>query len=449
MKLTESKIKYAGVVGMGRSGTAAIRLLTHLDYFVIAFDSSPAAVCTMDVKKTVFGDFTDTDLKDVSVLVLSPGVATTAKIVVRAKELNIPVISEVELACRNTSSTLLAITGSNGKTTTVEWLTHVINLSSVEAEAVAAGNMGYALSDAILDNPLVPVFVVELSSYQLETTTGFHATSSVILNLTPDHLVRHGTMENYGETKARIFLNQNIGDTAILNFDDTLLEKYRNISGGKQLYFSLKQEVPAGAWMDETGYLCYKDETQNVKVIHSDKLALQGKHNIANALAVICLAVSYGIPVKKMISGLIGFKGVAHRIEPLGSVRGLYWFNDSKSTNVDSLKVALESFQNKVILIAGGKEKDTDYSVLNQLIKHKVKNLVLFGSGAELLSKQWQGAADIHIHKNLEDSVEGVLKLAESGDTVLLSPGCASFDQYSNFEERGDHFKSIVQALKC
>ncbi|MEA3267074.1 MAG: UDP-N-acetylmuramoyl-L-alanine--D-glutamate ligase, partial [Candidatus Fermentibacteria bacterium] len=296
--------------------------------------------------------------------------------------------------------------------------------------------------------PECPVFVVELSSYQLETTKSLRASSAVILNLTPDHLARHGTMENYGAAKAMVFMNQGSGDCAILNFDDPLLLKYRNSSGGSQKYFSMYEEVPSGTWMDNSGMLWYKDNSRNLAVIHSKELALPGKHNVANALAVICMAASYGIPPDRLVSGLKDFPGVPHRIEPLGTARGLIWFNDSKSTNVDSLRVALESFDEKVILIAGGKEKNSDYSLLNDLIKEKVKSIVLFGSGANSLAAQWKNTTEISVVGRLEEAVKTALTVAENGDSVLLSPGCASFDQYTDFQQRGEHFKKLVQALK-
>jgi UDP-N-acetylmuramoylalanine--D-glutamate ligase len=182
--------------------------------------------------------------------------------------------------------------------------------------------------------------------------------------------------------------------------------------------------------------------------MHSRELALRGRHNTANALAVICMGASSGISVEKLVPGLTDFPGVPHRIEPLGTAAGLAWFNDSKSTNVDSLKVALESFDSKVILIAGGKKKNSDYSVLNELLTHKVKAVVLFGSGAQSLAGQWHGSVPVSIVNNLDQAVESVLSQAKNNDIVLLSPGCASFDQYSNFEERGEHFRRIVQALK-
>jgi len=440
--------KTAGVVGTGRSGAAAARMLAHCGYMVTGFDSRESASVTEHMSRAVFGDFSSDDLSGLSLLVLSPGVPVTAPIARQAEKLNIPVIGEVELALRNTSSAVLAVTGSNGKTTTVLWLSHTINVSAADAEAVTAGNMGYAFCDAVLDNPQCPVFVLELSSYQLETTDSLKALSAVVLNLTPDHLARHGTMQNYGRAKARVFQNQGADDTAILNYDDPMLDSYRDISKGTQMFFSLKQQVPLGAWMDSDGMLYYRDESGTCEVIHSRKLALHGKHNIANALAVICMGASYGIPVENLLQGLTDFPGVPHRIEPLGIAAGLAWFNDSKSTNVDSLRVALESFDKKVILVAGGKEKNSDYAVLNELITHKVKAVVLFGSGADSLARQWHGTVPVSIVDNLDQAVESVLSQAENNDVVLLSPGCASFDQYANFEDRGEHFKRLVQALK-
>ena len=436
------------MVGLGRSGSAAARLLADRGFTVTGFDSSSSATATEYISTSVFGDFLDDDLQGLSVLVLSPGVPPSSAISLKASKLHVPVIGEVELAWLNTTADVLAVTGSNGKTTTVEWLSHVIRSSGEGAEAIAAGNMGYALSDAILDHPLCPLFVVELSSYQLETTESLKASSAVILNLTPDHLARHGTMENYGAAKARVFMNQGKGDFAILNFNDPLLRKYRNTSAGLQMYFSLKEEVPLGSWLDSSGMLMYRDKIRTTEVIHHSRLSLPGRHNIANALAVICMAASYGIPVERIVPGLTDFPAVAHRIEPLGMVKDILWFNDSKSTNVNSLKVALESFNEKVILLAGGKEKESDYSLLRELIKDKVKALVLFGSGAESLSRQWKETVRSVTVNDLEDAVEVVQTLAENGDTVLLSPGCASFDQYADFEERGNHFKELVQALK-
>jgi len=440
--------KTAGVVGMGRSGAAAARLLSNRGFVVTGFDSSPEASSNEHLSSTVFGEFTDAHLKGLAVLVLSPGVPPAAAISQRASDLGIPVIGEVELAWRSTTAAVLGVTGSNGKTTTVEWLGHVIRASGPGAEAVSAGNTGYAFCDAVLDYPDCPVFAVELSSYQLETIMELRPLAAAILNLTPDHLTRHRTMQNYGDAKARIFMNQRNTDTAVLNFDDPLLERYHGISLGRQVFFSMNREVPLGAWLTPSGMIYYRDENSAQAVLHAEDLSIPGRHNVANALAVICLAASYGLEPERLLAGLTSFSGVPHRIEFIGTARGISWINDSKSTNIDSLKVALESFEHKVILLAGGQEKESDYSVLGPLLKQKVKSLVLFGSGADILRKQWHDTVETAVVNDLEEAVAKALLLAGTSDTVLLSPGCASFDQYLNFEQRGEHFRQIVKALK-
>ena len=440
--------KEAGVVGMGRSGAAALRLLSASGYKVTGFDSSLQAVKPDNMTRLVTGDPRPEDFQPLSLIVLSPGVPPSSEIHRLAVGSGVPVIPEIELGWAFSEGDSIAVTGSNGKTTTVEWIGHVLKESPGYREAVVAGNMGYAMCDAVLDNPGCPVFSLELSSYQLETIQDFRPVSAAVLNLTPDHLARHGTMENYGEAKARIFMNQLKGDTGVLNRDDPLLVRMKESVKGTLLWFSLQEEVSRGAFLRSDGKIVYRDGMTETPVLDSSELGVPGRHNIANALAVICLTLSYGVPVESLRRSLRNFRGVPHRLEPLGCRRSLYWVNDSKSTNVDSLKVALESFNEKVILLAGGQGKDSDYSVLNALIGRKVKAAVLFGAAASALEQQWKGAAEILLEDNLEDAVKAAIRLASHGDTVLLSPGCASFDQYMNFEERGEHFRQIVGGLE-
>ena len=433
---------------MGRSGAAALRLLSASGYKVTGFDSSLQAVKPDNMTRLVTGDPRPEDFQRLSLIVLSPGVPPSSEIYRLAVGSGVPVIPEIELGWAFSEGDSIAVTGSNGKTTTVEWIGHALKESPGYREAVVAGNMGYAMCDAVLDNPGCPVFSLELSSYQLETIQDFRPVSAAVLNLTPDHLARHGTMENYGEAKARIFMNQLKGDTAVLNRDDPLLVRMKERVKGTLLWFSLQEEVSRGAFLRSDGKIVYRDGMTETQVLDSSELGIPGRHNIANALAVICLTLSYGVPVESLRRSLRNFRGVPHRLEPLGCRRSLYWVNDSKSTNVDSLKVALESFNEKVILLAGGQGKDSDYSVLNALIGRKVKAAVLFGAAASALEQQWKGAAEILLEDNLEDAVKAAIRLASHGDTVLLSPGCASFDQYMNFEERGEHFRQIVGGLE-
>lgn len=439
--------KKAGVAGMGKSGAAAARLLSSRGYSVTGFDSSHSASPVKYLDDLILGSAGRKELRDLEILVLSPGVPVDCPLTRAAAETGIEVIGEIELASRCTNADIISVTGSNGKTTTVEWTGHVFRNSRGLKNSVVAGNIGYAFSDAVIDHTDSPLFTLELSSYQLETISLMHPLSAAYLNLTPDHLARHGTMKRYGDAKARMFMNQIGSDTAVLNMDDPLLSPYMNSSAAQLMLFSLSHKVESGAWMDSRGMLRYETCGESIEIIHSEDLALPGKHNIANALAVICLCGSYGVAPEEITKALPSFTGVPHRIESLGSACNLNWVNDSKSTNVDSLKVALESFPKKVILLAGGKIKDSDYSVLGPLLTRTVRSAILFGSGARSLREQWSGYVAMEMAEDLEEAVQAAKRIALSGETVLLSPGCASFDQYSNFEERGEHFRKIVGGL--
>ncbi len=432
---------------MGRSGAAAARLLALRGYSVTGFDGSPEAVKPPHVSRLVTGDPSPGEMKGLDMLVMSPGIPPDSPVTAAANLASVPLVGEVELAGAATQADILGVTGSNGKTTTVEWLGHLLRGTGEYSDAVVAGNMGYAFCDAVVDHPEAPVFAVELSSYQLESAVDLRVRSAAFLNLTPDHLARHGTMKNYGDAKARIFINQRREDTAVLNLDDPLLIPYRTAPPGRILFFSLLEEVSAGAWLDSSGTLRFRDDHGETAVIRREHLSIPGRHNVANALAVICMGASLGIDPASMSDLLASFRGVPHRLEELGTINGARWVNDSKSTNVDSLRVALESFHGGVILLAGGLAKNSDYSVLSKLIRERVKLLVLFGADGGSLEEQWAGTVPSLVTDDLEEAAEIALRDSVPGDTVLLSPGCASFDSYRNFEERGEHFRKIAGRL--
>lgn len=429
---------------MGRSGAAAARLLALRGYSVTGFDGSPEAVKPPHVTSLFTGDPSPGEMKGLSMLVMSPGIPPVSPVTDAANRAGVPLVGEIELAFAATEADILGVTGSNGKTTTVEWLGHLLRGTEEYSGAVVAGNMGYALCDAVVDHPEASVFAVELSSYQLESAVDLRVRSAAFLNLTPDHLARHGTMKNYGDAKARIFMNQRPEDTAVLNLDDPLLVPYRKAPRGRVLYFSLLEGVSAGAWLDGSGILRYRDGSRETAVIKGEQLSLPGRHNVANALAVICMGASLGIDPAGMSDLLASFRGVPHRLEELGTINGASWVNDSKSTNIDSLRVALESFHGDVILLAGGLAKNSDYSVLSELIRERVKLLVLFGADGGSLGEQWAGTVPSVVTDDLEEAAEIAFRDSAPGDTVLLSPGCASFDRYRNFEERGEHFRRIT-----
>jgi UDP-N-acetylmuramoylalanine--D-glutamate ligase len=433
---------------MGRSGAAAAALLSSRGYTVIGFDSSAEAVPTRHMARLFTGDPREELLRSVDFIAASPGIPMNAAIYSMARDLGIQVVPEVELGCAAAAGEVLGVTGSNGKTTTVEWLAHVLRGAEGYAGSVASGNNGYAMCTAVMDNPRCPAFALELSSYQLEAIQDLRALSAAVLNLTPDHLERHGTMENYAAAKARIFMNQLPEDTGVLNGDDPLLRAMEKTVRGNLLTFSMRARVKRGAWLTPEGAIRTRITDKEEHLLYSKELGIPGAHNIANALAVACMAMSRGVSPEETARGLRTFRGVPHRIEPLGTAAGLNWVNDSKSTNVDSLKVALESFSGKVILLAGGLAKESDYSVLAPLLSERVEFAVLFGSAADSLARQWNGAARLIQESDLQEAVSAVLREASPGDTVLLSPGCASFDQYMNFEERGEHFRRIVEGLR-
>jgi len=441
---TEGNGRRIGALGFGLSGRAAARLLHSSGFSVIGLDSNKEVECCEWCSELFRGEIDPELMKSLDGLVLSPGVSPSSELPSIASSLGLPMIGEIELASHFTNAKVLAVTGSNGKTTTVEWLGYL--LRETGRNAVVAGNVGFPFSLAVLEYPDAGFFVLEVSSYQLETVVTFRPSAAAILNLTPDHLDRHGTMEDYGKAKAGIFMNQHSEDALVLNAEDPGLMLLRGLSRGVEMLFSRIERVRHGA-DSVTGSITLCTDGQRIPFMACSAISLPGRHNLSNALAVVCMAASAGIEPAEMVSGLKGFPGVPHRIELIGVIDGVDYVNDSKSTNVDSLRVALESFTRPVVLLAGGKAKESDYSVLRSLLKEKARAIVLFGDAADELSLAWDDTVPTRTSGTLSEAVGFALDLARAGDVILLSPGCASFDQYSNFEERGDHFREIVRSL--
>jgi UDP-N-acetylmuramoylalanine--D-glutamate ligase len=437
--------KRIGVLGMGRSGRAAAELLRLRGFTVIGLDSSPAVSDCADCRTMITGnENVRTALEELDGLVISPGIDPSSIIPEAALELGLPVIGEIELAFQNSDVPVMAVTGSNGKTTTVEWLAYTLRCAGVDA--VAAGNTGFPYSTAVVRHPDADLVSLEVSSYQLQTIEEFRPAGAAILNVTPDHLQRHGNMEGYQEAKARLFMNQHDDDVLVLNMDDPGSVPFSGRTAGLQWYFSCTERVDAGAFVHDGG-IYYSDTKGTCFVMESSGLSLPGEHNLANALAVVCLASKSGLEARQLVDGLSSFPGVRHRIQRIRDIDGTTYYNDSKSTNPDSLRVALRSFSRPVILIAGGLAKETDYSHLLPLIQEHVKKLILIGKSSEELKQSWTGTVPIVMAEVMETAVIKARDAADPGDVVLLSPGCASFDQYDNFEERGDHFVELVEAL--
>ncbi|MEN8208889.1 MAG: UDP-N-acetylmuramoyl-L-alanine--D-glutamate ligase [Candidatus Fermentibacteria bacterium] len=436
--------KEIGVFGLGRSGRAAAALLNQRNFSVTGLDNRDDIADCSDCSRIVTGDEMRECLEDLDGFVISPGIDPASPLPVAAGELGIPVIGEIELAFRNTDIPVLAVTGSNGKTTTAEWLGYT--LSKAGLNVCVAGNTGYPFCRAVLENPDADFISLEVSSYQLQTIDTFRPLAAAILNITPDHLQRHGNLEGYISAKARIFMNQHGTDLLVLNRDDRGSIPLTGRTSGLEWYFGIGNSFEGGAF-SEGNSIYYSDSGSREFVINTGDISLSGLHNLSNALAVICLAGKAGLKPQEMVEGLSSFPGVPHRIELIRKYHGISFVNDSKSTNPDSLNVALKSISEPIVLIAGGLAKETDYSELRSLITDRVKALILIGDASDMLERCWSGTAPVFTECTLDNAVKRALDQSADGDLVLLSPGCASFDQYSSFEERGEHFRKLVEDL--
>ena len=380
-------------------------------------------------------------------IVISPGISLDIPIVKAAQARGIDVVSEVEVAYELSKSPIVAVTGTNGKTTTTTLLTKV--LEGTGKPVRVGGNIGDSLSEVAYSMPADGFLVAELSSYQLETIKHFRPIGAIMLNITPDHLARHKTMENYIAAKERIFENQLSTDFMVLNIDDPIVADMKHRAPSHILEISQHQVVSNGAYYDKGQ--CYV--TKNgiaTPVIGSADIHIPGSHNIENILTVIALAYALGVPVETIHRIISEFHGVEHRLERVKTLDGITFYNDSKATNVDSVVKALESFDQSVILLAGGHDKMTPLEDFMQLVKDHTKAVIFMGEAAdrfEAAAKE-AGVQPIYRASSMKDAVEQGYKLATQGDIVLLSPACSSFDWYSCFEERGDDFKNYVHMLQ-
>lgn len=439
--------KRVTVVGLGRSAAGAARLLLEAGarpFVSDAADNVSQAPWRAELERLGVpyetGGHSPRALEECDALVMSPGVPPGADAFTRAVSRGVPVISELELGFLHTRARIIAVTGTNGKTTTTELLRALI--AACGEDVVLAGNNDYPLSLAAVERPAAQYAVVEVSSYQLETCRRFRPWLAAILNLTPDHLGRHKTMEGYAAAKARIFAQQGPGDGALVNADDPWKARYPVPPGVRRLEFSIQREVEDGLWSDGDGIL-----EGRARVARAADVPIPGKHNLANALAALTLMRAGGFDWDATLRGLHAFRAVEHRIELCGEIDGARYYNDSKSTNIDSLRVALESFTVPVVLIAGGRGKGSPYGELEPVVRAHVKHLVTLGEDAPLLEAAFAALQPTERAASMRDAVRLARAAASPGDAVLLSPGCASFDMYSNFEERGRDFKAEVRAL--
>ncbi|WP_127009446.1 UDP-N-acetylmuramoyl-L-alanine--D-glutamate ligase [Veillonella sp. CHU110] len=441
------------VLGAGLSGIGVAHTLAKLgatvtlnDYKQIEFDVEENQRFLDDNITVITGQQDFVLLDNTDRVVVSPGISLEIPIICEAKKRNIPVVGEVEIAYEVSKAPILGVTGTNGKTTTTSLLAAV--LKEAEWDVYVGGNIGYSLSEQALAVPETGVLVAELSSYQLESIDKFRTKGAILLNVTPDHLLRHKTMERYQAAKENIFVNQELGDYTVLNFDTPIVADMAERVKGRVLGISQIRPVTDGAYFDKD--TCYAVlHGQAVPVITTKDIHIPGSHNIENILSVIALTYALGVPVEDIYRAISKFHGVEHRLERIRALQGVTYYNDSKATNTDSTIKALESFTEPLILIAGGKDKMTDLEELMDLVKTNVKELILIGEAAQRFAEAAVKAGVAHIHRceSMEEAVLLSARIAEEGDIVLLSPACASFDWYARFEDRGDHFRRLVERL--
>lgn len=450
---TSEKVKSLNrvlIIGAGKSGLASAKLLKKQEKEVIINDIKKEEEIpeTIEILNKlgidyVLGQHPENLLKKVDLVIVSPGVSPKIPIIQLARKNNIPVIGEFEYAYYFTQSPIIAVTGTNGKTTVTSWIHHT--LEKLGFRSILAGNNDTPLSEVVAEDIQSDWIVAEVSSYQLEYSYYFRPHVAVALNVTPDHITRHPTMKEYADVKNRIFHNQGENDIAVINKDDEWVSSMAIPPSVSRYYFSLNQKVSPGSWVEvkEKNYICF-DETLLDSV---ECLPLKGRHNLSNALAVLTSVNAVYKQPKQVLRAMTSFRGVPHRIEFLGSKDNIEFYNDSKSTNVESLRVALESFQQPIILIAGGRGKGSSYLPLRSLIQEKVHFLVTIGEDAENIEKSFSDLVKTERASTMEDAVRLAWKNAIPQSVILLSPACASFDMYPNYEVRGDHFRECVQKL--
>lgn len=443
------------VLGGGKSGVSAVKFLLKKNALVMLYDGSAekkpvyeelaAAGCTF-----ALGEVPDLAKYAFDFAVISPGIPLTDPCAAALAKHNIPIWGELELASRFITKPIIGITGTNGKTTTTTLIGEI--LKNAGFRTFVGGNIGIPLLDSL--EAEYDYYVVEMSSFQLETIATMNAAVSLFLNLTPDHLNRHGSMEGYLAAKANLCTHQSKDHYTVLNYDDAYMRSLRDIAGGEVFWFTQKDFVYAGTSVLDNGDLVFNDVQREPKadiVMNAADIRLPGPHNLENCMGAITVTKLLGIQDDVIAKTLAEFAGVEHRLEDVMTYKGVRYVNDSKATNPDSVFKALASYGDApIILIAGGRNKGNNFDALGELIRKKCKSLILIGEAAEDMSASAKktGMTDITIVEDMAAAVALAHEKGEEGDVVLLSPANASFDQFNSFEHRGQVFKDIVLKLK-
>lgn len=439
------------VVGLGRSGVASALFLQARGARVTVSDAKPQDQLGEDIPVLLdhgivveTGGHGERTFRGQDLIVVSPGVPVDSPPLVQARVQGELVIGEIELASRFLPKNIVAITGSNGKTTTTTLAGEIVSTGGFQA--LVGGNIGTPAISLVEQAKADTVVVLEISSFQLETIQTFRPKIAVVLNITPDHLDRHRTFAAYTDAKARIFENQQADDFAVLNADDPTCVELASRIRTQAFWFSRKEEVKQGAYVRD-GRVLFRDAKGQREVMLVSEIPLKGAHNVENVLAAVCAGALIGCETEQIRKAVQRFKAVEHRLEYVATIRGVEYYNDSKATNVDATIKALESFPANVHLILGGKDKDSDYTQLNELLRQRVKRVYTIGAAAGKIESQIKGAAEVNHAETLEKALQHAAASADAGDVVLLAPACASFDQFRNYEHRGRVFKEVVHAL--
>ena len=450
----ELKGKKVLVVGLGKSGLAAALFLRRHGAQVTVSDMRSAAALAKEIPALLehgisveSGGHGLLTFRRQDLIVVSPGVPMDTPELVQVKAFGLPVIGELELAAQFLKGSILAITGSNGKTTTTALTGEILLAAGIDTQV--GGNIGVPVVDLIEKSTDASWSVLEVSSFQLESTHLFHPRIAVILNITPDHLDRHGSFENYALAKERIFAAQTAVDMLILNADNARTAEAAPRTAAQVYWFSLENDVSQGAWVQDGQIVFRASDNGAIEPIVALKgIPLKGTHNVENVLAAVCAARLAGAPVEAIAKAVQGFRAVEHRLEYVATINAVDYYNDSKATNVDAAAKAIAAFPECIHLILGGKDKNSNYADLSDLLRKRVKTVYIIGSAAEKIESQIRGMVPIVSCETLDKAVAAAAKAARPGDVVLLSPACSSFDQFENYEHRGRVFKQLVMDLR-
>jgi len=444
------------VAGAGRSGIGSARFLLASGARVVLTDTKSREALESHIAQLLdvaarsgelvleLGGHRKESFENCDFVVVSPGIPLSNPMFESSRKAGIPIIAEIELAYRHLQGKIVGITGSNGKTTTTTLVSRLLVGAGLKGHA--AGNIGAPLIDFVADSSSEDIYAVELSSFQLEGILDFRPFIGSILNLTPDHMDRYSGFEDYIAAKQRVFMNQGKTDFAVLNADDARTAAMENSVRAKPVFFSRLKTTGHGSFV-RSGRVIFRDEDGEKDLFAASAIGLKGAHNLENVLAACAMAILAGAAPESLEESVRKFEGVEHRIEWVAEIDGVQYFNDSKATNVDATIKSLEAFPGNILLIAGGRDKAGDFTVLKSLVRERVKHMVLIGEAADKIRKALSGATGMSEAPSMEEAVLACRQLARPGDVVLLAPACASFDMFQDYEHRGRVFKEAVHKL--